>query len=197
MQEQLSGIDNIDYEFIFGKHFERDFVEQIINKNSIYWNRSMFSKQPTYLQQAYSCAEGHRRIMETFLNQTEYEWCLVIEDDCELPKTIAENVNYIIDTFDQDWYHLSTEAFNNYKQNIKPVYTGNPILNVGNPYKVRSTMCYLVNKKFAMKYYKDLCPIATPSDITLCINNQLIPIISNINIYFSDDQKHSLIGSND
>ena len=193
MKNKLDKIKNLSYEFIFGKSFNKDFVYSFVNTKSDVWKLSQFSKEETYIQRAYSCAEGHRRIMETFLNQDEYNWALVMEDDLILGENIIEQLNYVIENYNSDWYHLSTEAFFNYLNNVQPLtFQEKPQLlycKRGN-----STLCYLINKNFALKYYKNLTPIYAPSDITLWLNNDKVPVIKNINVFFSEDQKKSTIG---
>ena len=148
MKNKLDKIKNLSYEFIFGKSFNKDFVYSFVNTKSDVWKLSQFSKEETYIQRAYSCAEGHRRIMETFLNQDEYNWALVMEDDLILGENIIEQLNYVIENYNSDWYHLSTEAFFNYLNNVQPLtFQEKPQLlycKRGN-----STVCYLINKNFA------------------------------------------------
>lgn len=193
MEKMLCSVKDLSYEFIYAKKFSKSFVENVVNPSHQVWNLSQFSKEDTYLERAYSCSEGHRRIMETFLNQNEYDWALVMEDDLLLGENIIEQLNYVIDTYNYDWYHLSTEAFFNYLKEIKPFpFQENPQLIICN--RGNSTLCYLVNKTFALKYYKNLTPILAPSDITLWCNNKECPIIKNVNVYFSEDQKKSTIG---
>lgn len=195
MIEKLSKISGLDYEFIFANKFDKDFVESIVNKDDVFWHLSQFSEDQGYIEKAYSCADGHRRIMEKFLNNTEgYNWVLVIEDDCVLPDNIIDVCNQIIKKYKYNWYHLATEAYRKYLKNDKSITNDEVYVshdNVGH-----STLCYLVNKNFAIKYYKELTPIKMPSDITLWNYNTKIPIVYNSNVLFDDDQNISTIGIN-
>lgn len=193
MKDKLDKVTNLSYEFVFGKKFDKDFVHSIVNSQSQVWKLSEFSKEDTYIQRAYSCAEGHRRILENFLNQDEYEWALIMEDDLDIDENIMSQLDYLIDNEMYDWYHLSTQAFYNYLNNYRIKYEVMPcvkLLKGG-----RSTLAYMVNKKFALKYYKALCPIKAPSDITLWLMGEPIPVVENINIFFSEDQKTSTISN--
>lgn len=192
MIEKMSKFDGLlDYEFIFGRSFKKDFVENIINKNDRVWRMSQFSSQDTYLQRAYSCADGHFRIMESFLN-SDYDYCLVLEDDALLPDDLIERLNYVIDNFIYDGYHFGTWAFRN--KYLKNDYTFvNELPSVCPNVECKSTLAYCVNKKLALEYYKLLTPISAPSDVTL-IQVKGIVNINNMNILFDSDQKKSLIG---
>lgn len=192
MIEKMSKFDGLlDYEFVFGRSFKKDFVENIVNKNDRVWNLSQFSKEDTYLQRAYSCADGHLRIMESFLN-SDYDYCLVLEDDALLPDDLIERLNYVLDNFIYDGYHFGTWAFRNkYLRNDYTFVNEQP--KIANTSWHNSTLAYLVNKKLASEYYNLLTPITAPSDITL---NKIKGIVSinNMNILFDLDQKKSLIG---
>lgn len=192
MIEKMSKFDGLlDYEFVFGRSFKKDFVENIVNKNDRVWNLSQFSKEDTYLQRAYSCADGHLRIMESFLN-SDYDYCLVLEDDALLPDDLIERLNYVLDNFIYDGYHFGTWAYKS--KYLKNDYTFvNEQPKIGNTSWHNSTLAYLFNKKLASEYYNLLTPITAPSDITL---NKIKGIVSinNMNILFDLDQKKSLIG---
>ena len=102
MMEKMSKFNGLlDYEFIFGRQFKKDFIENIVDKNKIVWKLSQFSKEDTYLQRAYSCADGHFRIMESFLN-SDYDYCLVLEDDALLPDDLVDRLHYVINNFKYD-----------------------------------------------------------------------------------------------
>lgn len=192
MIEKMSKFDGLlDYEFMFGRSFKKDFVESIIDKNNIVWKLSQFSNEDTYLQRAYSCADGHLRIMESFLN-SDYDYCLVLEDDALLPDDLVDRLNYVIDNFVYDGYHFGTWAFRNkYLRNDYTFVNEQP--KIGNTTEFRSTLAYCVNKKLALEYYKLFIPISAPSDITLQKIKSMVNI-NNMNILFDLDQKKSLIG---
>jgi GR25 family glycosyltransferase involved in LPS biosynthesis len=192
MIEKMSKFNGLlDYEFVFGRTFKKEFVENIVNKNDRVWRMSQFSKQDTYLQRAYSCADGHFRIMESFLN-SDYDYCLVLEDDALLPDDLIERLNYVIDNFIYDGYHFGTWAFRN--KYLKNDYTFvNKLPSLCPNVECKSTLAYCVNKKLALEYYKLLTPISAPSDVTL-IQVKGIVNINNMNILFDLDQKNSLIG---
>jgi GR25 family glycosyltransferase involved in LPS biosynthesis len=194
MKDKLDNVTNLSYEFIFGKTFNKDFVCAIVNPQSQVWNLSEFSKDDTYIQRAYSCSEGHRRILENFLNQDEYDWALIMEDDLDIDENIMSQLDYLIDNNkNYNWFHLSTQAFYNYLNNYKIKYEVMPRVKLLKG--CRSALAYMVNKKFALKYYKALCTIKAPNDITLWLMGESIPVVENINIFFSEDQKTSTISN--
>lgn len=194
MIEKMSKFnDLLDYEFIFGRQFKKDFVENIIDKNNIVWKLSQFSKEDTYLQRAYSCADGHFRIMESFLN-SDYDYCLVLEDDALLPDDLVDRLQYVINNFKYDGYHFGTWAYTH--KYLKNDYTfNNSLPKIGADIEFRSTLSYCLNKKLALEYYKLLTPIKAPSDVTLQKIKSIVNI-NNMNILFDLDQKKSSIGNN-
>lgn len=188
MKEHLDSI-GIPYQFIFGKKFENSAVT---NPDDSCWKLSEFSEQPNYLSRAYSCANGHREICETFLSENDVDWALACEDDCLFSvDKIKDEINIILENFTEDWYHLSTEAYWLYTGKIKEI---EPYIQLKKLNDGRSSMCYLMNKTFAKKYMNDLTPIIAPNDVTMWRTNKYIPAIYGVHIQFSDQQKHSLIG---
>jgi hypothetical protein len=187
-----------NHEIVFGGKFEKDFVHKVLNKNDKVWKMSMFSKNENYLQRAYSCAEGHRRIMQLFLNQNEYDWAIVVEDDFYIKPDIIKQLTPIIEKNTFDVYHLGYFAWVRHRnKNTKFIPKGDAIISFtkwGN-----STGCYMVNKNFAIKYYKSFLPISNPSDVQL--NNLIlaqykkVPCVNNISCYVDSDlANHSEIG---
>ena len=193
MRNKLDKIKNLPYEFVYGKKFEKQFVHNFVDVNLKVWHMSNFSNEDSYIQRAFSCADGHRRILEKFLNQTEYNWAFIMQDDLDVDTNVIQSLEYIIKKYEHDWYHLSTQAFYNYVMNKRPRYEELPRVKIMKSGK--STLAYLVNKTFAMTYYKALSPIVAPSDITLWMLNRYVPVVENINLYFSDDQHVSLIST--
>lgn len=194
MKNKLDSINGLNYDFVFANNFLDDFVKEIVNPYDKVWHLSQFSNQESYLRRAYSCAEGHRRMMELFLNQTEYNWALIMEDDVDLGESIIDEINYLIDNNNENFYHLSTQAYYFYLHKIPHPHFWKEMPKVVKTMRGHSTLCYLCNKKFAMKYYKELCPISAPSDITLWMNNNICPCVENVSVYFSKDQEISEIG---
>lgn len=197
MKSQLDDIKDLNYEFVFAKKFEKEFVEQVVNKNDRGWQLSEFSNQDTYLPRAYSSANSHRECYEIFLNQNQYEWALVLEDDIILPKTIVNDIHSIIENFNEDWYHLTTIAKINYINNQDITYSDNS-------FKLeyrqgRGGAAYLINKKKALQYWKAATPIKCPPDVLLWNVNDYnrIPVISNINIKINFEvSRKSTVGVN-
>lgn len=194
MKEKLDTIDGLIYDFVFAHEFLDDFVKEIVNPQNSVWHLSQFSNQSSYLRRAYSCADGHKRIMEKFLNQNEYDWALVMEDDLELGESIIDELTYLIDTNNESFYHLSTQAYYFYSHKVPPPLFWKEMPKVVVQPRGHSTLCYLVNKTFALKYYKELSPISAPSDITLWLNNKRCACVENVSVYFSKDQEVSEIG---
>lgn len=132
--------------------------------------------------------------MEKFLNQTDFDWALVMEDDLDLGESIIDELNYLINNNNENFYHLSTQAYYFYSNKIIPPLFWKEMPKVVTKPRGHSTLCYLCNKKFAIKYYKELTPISAPSDITMWTNNNKCPCAENVSIYFSKDQEISEIG---
>lgn len=206
--EKMFNEYHLNYQFVFAKKFSKAFVYNFLNfKNQSAiapWSLSMFSKQKGYYERAFSCAEGHRRIMETFLNDDSIKWALVFEDDCQIGPNLVKQINYILNNFNYKFYHLAYYALGNYAQRLKDPTLEvefkkeycNPEIAILN--KAGSTMAYLCNKDFALTYYRNLTPITMPSDITMqkkVFNFKDVPVVKNIDIEFSNFQKFSIIGN--
>ena len=194
MLSKLNKISNITYEFIFGKEFDDKFIDKWPYKTNIEWKKSMFSNQPKYLNHAYSCADAHIRANKRIIELNK--WCLIIEDDCELPNNINDTCQLILNTYHENFYHLATEAYYYYIGRLKKLEDkiSLRILNHAN-----STMAYLANPIFSKNYIKTNNDIKYPSDLALFytpIFDNKFPLIFGTKIKFDEDQKISTIGIN-
>lgn len=187
-----------NYEFIFANAFERDFVHKVLNANDKAWKLSMFSNNYNYLQKAYSCADGHRNIMRTFLNQTDADWALVLEDDYYVNSEVIKQLEPILKSAEFDVYHLGHFAWLRHSSKVTDFIPKEPAIVKFNKWAAQSG-AYIVNKDFAVKFYKSFLPIKNPTDVQL---NQLIldiykkvPCIDNISCYADSNLViHSEIG---
>ena len=189
-----------NYEFVFGDKFERDFVYKIVNADDKCWHLSMFSKNKDYLQRVYSAAEGHRRILRKFLNQTEYDWAIILEDDYYIKPDIFSQLAPIIEKSEFGIYHLSHFSWVRHcNKDTKFVPKGDAVLKF-TKWGVQLG-AYLVNKDFAIKLYKSFLPITGPADVQvnyfMLEEYKKVPCIDNISCYADSELViHSEIGGN-
>lgn len=183
--------DTITY--VYGKTFNFNlnfFTKLHESNNKGYWDwyfktakNNHIKDQLKSLNGAYSCMDGHKRIVEQFYN-SKYDYGLIIEDDIKLPENIYDVIYKLYNNYGKyGWFHLLSEetislahGFNNYSIK-KDVYLSESFIGAA---------CYVINKDIAKKYLDNYKGNAI-ADAYLGLTFKNIPTVHNSPVHFNFD----------
>lgn len=153
---------------MYGKAFDFDSIEKDGGDLSDpRWScYSMFRNNPDYIFRAYSCAYGHREILQRFV-ASKHTHALVFEDDVLYPPNIVQVAERLIEDYpEQHYFNLNTESF--LKKTSLPVVQDTEKMWVKYQNVASGCGMYLVDRYFAEYALENMLnPLHLPADVVV------------------------------